>query len=51
MGFVWSLLGIYALLLHFETPAWVVWGMVATGIYLYGIGAVLQAFPNLGRRS
>jgi phosphatidylcholine synthase len=47
--FLWALLSGYALLLHFDTPAWVVWGVVATGIYLYVVGAVLQVFPNLGR--
>jgi phosphatidylcholine synthase len=47
--FLWSLLSGYALLLHFATPAWVVWGVVGTGLYLYVIGAVLQAFPRLGR--
>src|SRR5690606_12855919 len=48
--FLWSLLSGYALLLHFDTPAWVVWGVVTTGLYLYVIGGVLQAFPGLGRR-
>ena len=48
--FLWAGLSGYALLLHFDTPAWVVWGVVATGVYLYVIGAVLQAFPALGRR-
>lgn len=47
--FIWSALGMYALLLHFVTPAWVVFGVVASGLYLYIIGAVLQAFPKLGR--
>jgi phosphatidylcholine synthase len=37
------------LLLHFDTPAWVVAGVVGTGIYLYVIGFVLQIFPRLGR--
>ena len=39
---------IHALLLHFVTPFWVVVGVVATGLYLYCIGAVLQVFPKLG---
>jgi phosphatidylcholine synthase len=48
---LWSVLSGCALLWHFEgTPDWVVWGVVATGLYLYVIGAVLQALPNLGRR-
>ncbi|MNF08247.1 Phosphatidylcholine synthase [compost metagenome] len=47
--FLWSALSMYALLLHFETPVWVVTGVLATGIYLYVIGFVLQIFPKLGR--
>ncbi|HZG31484.1 phosphatidylcholine synthase [Ensifer adhaerens] len=46
---VWSVLSIAALLLHFESPQWLVWGVVISGLYLYIIGAVLQAFPSLGR--
>ena len=46
--FLWSVLSGYALLLHFVTPFWVVVGVVATGLYLYCIGAVLQVFPKLG---
>lgn len=49
--FAWSALGGYALLLHFATPNWLVVVFVATGIYLYCIGAVLQFFPALGRKS
>jgi len=47
---IWSALGVYALLLHFATPAWVVTGFVVTGIYLYVIGFVLQIFPSLGQK-
>ena len=47
---IWSALSIYALLLHFTTPTWVVYGVAASGLYLYFIGAVLQFFPNLGRK-
>ncbi|MEK1928393.1 MAG: phosphatidylcholine synthase, partial [Pararhizobium sp.] len=46
---VWSVLGIYALLLHFDTPGWVVAGVVGAGLYLYVIGFILQIFPRLGR--
>ena len=46
---IWSALGVYALLLHFNTPGWVVSGVVGTGLYLYVIGFVLQLFPRLGR--
>ncbi|MGE7370970.1 phosphatidylcholine synthase [Neorhizobium sp. NPDC001467] len=45
---VWCVLSGYALLLHFESPAWLVWGVVVTGLYLYLIGGVLQMFPKLG---
>jgi len=47
---IWSALGVYALLLHFATPAWVVTVFVVTGIYLYVIGFVLQIFPSLGQK-
>jgi len=47
---LWCAFGGYALLLHFQSPPWVVWGMILTGIYLYVIGGVLQFFPSLGRR-
>ena len=47
---IWSALSIYALLLHFTTPTWVAYGVAASGLYLYFIGAVLQFFPNLGRK-
>lgn len=45
---LWCVLSGYSLLLHFDSPAWLVWGVVLTGIYLYVIGAVLQLFPKLG---
>ena len=47
---VWSVLGGYALLLHFDTPPWVVNGVVASGIYLYVVGFILQIFPRLGHK-
>lgn len=49
--FLWCGFGGYALLLHFNSPTWVVIGMVLSGIYLYVIGGVLQLFPGLGRRN
>ncbi|MFN3831577.1 MAG: phosphatidylcholine synthase [Allorhizobium sp.] len=49
--FLWCGFGGYALLLHFNSPPWVVIGMVLSGIYLYVIGGVLQLFPGLGRRN
>ncbi|MDH4440293.1 MAG: phosphatidylcholine synthase [Rhizobium sp.] len=47
--FLWCAFAGYALLLHFETPDWVVAGTILTGIYLYVIGGILQLFPQLGR--
>ncbi len=45
---IWCALGGYALLMHFQTPTWAVIGFVASGIYLYCIGGILQFFPSLG---
>ncbi|MCZ8179657.1 MAG: phosphatidylcholine synthase [Rhizobium sp.] len=47
---LWCGFGGYALLLHFESPQWVVVGTIVTSIYLYVIGGILQFFPGLGRR-
>ncbi|HET7412593.1 MAG TPA: phosphatidylcholine/phosphatidylserine synthase [Pararhizobium sp.] len=47
---IWSVLSIAALFMNFESPRWLVWAVVASGAYLYCIGAVLQLFPRLGRR-
>lgn len=47
---LWCALGGYSLLLHFETPLWVMVSFIASGLYLYFIGAVLQLFPDLGSR-
>jgi phosphatidylcholine synthase len=47
---LWCGFGGYALLLHFESPQWVVVGTILTSIYLYIIGGILQFFPGLGRR-
>jgi phosphatidylcholine synthase len=49
--FLWSALGIYALLMHFVMPQWALVLFVLSGIYLYCIGAVLQFLPALGRRA
>lgn len=46
---LWCLLGVIALLMHFNSPSWLVLPFIATGIYLYVIGGILQAFPSLGR--
>jgi phosphatidylcholine synthase len=47
--FVWSALGMYALLMDFSTPYFVLVPFIATGVYLYVIGGILQLFPTLGR--
>ncbi|MBC2775716.1 phosphatidylcholine/phosphatidylserine synthase [Rhizobium sp. AQ_MP] len=47
---LWCGFGGYALLLHFDSPQWVVIGTIVTSIYLYVIGGILQVFPGLGRR-
>ncbi len=47
---LWCGFGGYALLLHFDSPQWVVIGTIVTSIYLYVIGGILQFFPGLGRR-
>ncbi|WP_337266642.1 phosphatidylcholine synthase [Oryzifoliimicrobium ureilyticus] len=48
--FLWAILGIYSLLQHFSMPSWAAVLFVASGLYLYCIGAVLQFFPSLGKR-
>lgn len=47
---LWSLLGMAALIMNFEAPAWVNGGVALSGLYLYAIGPVLQMFPRLGAR-
>jgi len=47
---LWSLLGVYSLLKHFETPQWATILFILSGIYIYCIGAVLQFLPSLGRK-
>lgn len=47
---LWCVLGGAALLLHFKTPGWILYPFIATGLYLYVVGAVLQFFPGIGRR-
>lgn len=48
--FLWCALGIVALLYSLRSPEWVRIGIAATGLYLYVIGAVMQAIPSLGRK-
>lgn len=47
--FLWCGLGGAALLMHFQTPSFLVIPFIISGIYLYVIGGILQAFPSLGR--
>lgn len=47
---IWAVLSGISLLRHFDSPDWVIWGVVATGLYLYCIGGILQLFPALGRK-
>ena len=49
--FLWSALGVYSLLMHFDMPEWAIILFIVSGIYLYAIGAVLQFFPALGRET
>ncbi len=42
---IWSVLGIIALFRGFESPIWLTWGIVASSLYLYCIGAILQIIP------
>jgi phosphatidylcholine synthase len=45
----WSAIGVYSLLMNFNTPQWALLIFIVSGLYLYCIGAVLQLFPSLGR--
>ena len=47
--FLWCAFGAYSLFQELDSPLWVRIGISVTGIYLFFIGAVMQAFPNLGR--
>jgi len=48
---LWSILSIYALLLHFDSPDWLMWAVMLTGGYLFVIGGIMQVFPGLGQRT
>lgn len=47
---LWCALGIAALVYSLQSPQWIRIGIGVTGLYLYFIGAVMQAFPALGRK-
>ena len=46
--FAWCIFGAVALLYDMVPPQAIQWGIAATGIYLFVIGGVMQAFPQLG---
>ncbi|KJS18139.1 MAG: phosphatidylcholine synthase [Hoeflea sp. BRH_c9] len=48
---VWSILSIYALLLHFNSPDWLMWAVMLTSGYLFVIGGIMQMVPDLGKRA
>ena len=47
----WCALGVVALVEGLQASFWVKVGISITGLYLYWIGAIMQLFPNLGKRS
>lgn len=47
---IWALAGIWAVFYYqMDAPCWLRFGLAASGLYIYCIGAVLQLFPKLGR--
>ena len=48
--FAWCIFGIVALLQDMQAAEYVRYGIGGTAIYLFCIGGVLQALPQLGRR-
>ena len=48
-GMLNLILGIVALIYSLHSPPWVRMGIVASGLYLYLIGGVMQLVPALGR--
>lgn len=48
--FAWCIFGVLALLQDLQAPLAVKIGIGVTGVYLYFVGAVLQAFPRLGNK-
>ncbi|MDQ1185977.1 MULTISPECIES: phosphatidylcholine synthase [Agrobacterium] len=48
---LWCVLSGYSLLLHFQSPDWLIAGVVVTGIYLYCIGGLMQFAPSLGAKT
>jgi len=48
---LWCGFGLVALGFRLYAPFWLKIGLIATSCYIYFIGAVLQIFPNLGRKN
>ncbi|WP_336276804.1 phosphatidylcholine synthase [Bartonella sp. CB178] len=47
---LWCLFGTAAFFYQLNAPYWVKIGISVTGVYMYCIGAIMQLFPQLGRR-
>ncbi len=48
---VWCLFGVIALVQGMQADALTKIGIMITGAYLYGIGAIMQFFPDLGKKA
>lgn len=46
----WCLFGAISLLAQLTPPQFVVWGIGATGAYLFVIGGIMQLMPKLGKK-
>ncbi|RCL00576.1 MAG: phosphatidylcholine synthase [Candidatus Tokpelaia sp. JSC189] len=53
IGFIWALLSLISIFYYHMTaaPYPVRIGLIASGLYIYCIGAVLQFFPNIGQET
>ncbi len=47
---IWSALGLAALFMAFQVPTWIKVGLLASGLYLFCIGGVLQWLGRLNHR-
>ena len=50
MFLVWCFFGGAGLFFNMDAPEWVKFGTALTGAYLFVIGGIMQAFPNLGAK-
>lgn len=48
MLLIWAVLSVTAIAMNFAVPAWIKFGIVLTGLYLFAIGAVLQVLDRFG---